>query len=150
MGGFAFLSRQTKDKFSQIYFYNLREKKIKEITIQKANIRDFKWSPDREAIAFLMAKPLTSAERERLAKGDDAQVIDQDYRHIHLWIFPLRDRKARLLTSQEEEVWSFNWSPDSRKIAMLASPLPTAEGHEYRSKLVLVDLKGGQEKVLTE
>ncbi|MFQ5722346.1 MAG: TolB family protein [Candidatus Aminicenantales bacterium] len=38
----AFLSRQPKEKYSQIYFYGLKENQTKKITDQKANIRDFK------------------------------------------------------------------------------------------------------------
>jgi len=144
----AFLSRQPKEKFSQIYFYNLKRKGIEKIINQKASIRDFKWSPDGKAIAFLMPKPLTPAERERLTRGNDAYVVDKNYRHTSLWILDLTDRKSRLLTPQDKTIWSFNWSPDSQKIAILASPLPTAEGQEYRSKLSLVDVESGQEKIL--
>jgi dipeptidyl aminopeptidase/acylaminoacyl peptidase len=145
----AFLSRGDKERNSQIYFYSLRTKEVEKITDEPGSIHALKWSSDGGKIAFLMAEPLTEKERERIRRGDDARVVDEDYRHTQLWLLDVESRKSRLLNQQEKTVWLFNWSPDSKRIAVLASFLPTAEGNEYRSHLYLRDVESGQETLLS-
>jgi dipeptidyl aminopeptidase/acylaminoacyl peptidase len=145
----AFLSRRDQDKKSQIYFYALKNGGVTKATDEKGSIRDLKWSPDNQKIAFLMADPPTEEEIQRRKKGDDAYVVDQDYRHTRLWILDVESRAVRLLTSPDITVWQFNWSPDSKKISLLASPIPTAEGMEYQSHLAVIDVQSGKETVLS-
>lgn len=145
----AFLSQRRKERDSQIYFYSLESKKEEKITDEPSSIRDLRWSPDGKKIAFLMAEPLTEEERERIERGDDARVVDEDYRHTKLWLLDVETRKSRLLTQQQMTVWLFNWSPDNKKIAVLASPIPTAEGNEYKSHLGLIDVESGREAILS-
>jgi len=99
-------------------------------------------------IAFLMAIPLSKEAIDRRRIGDDAFVVDKDARHTHLWIMDVESRKTRLLSHQDMTVWHFNWSQDCRKIVILASPIPTAEGNEYQSHLGLIDVQRGEEVIL--
>jgi len=145
----AFLSRRDKDKKSQIYFYSLKDGRVEKVTDEKGGIRDLKWSSDNRKIAFLMADRPTEEEIQRRKKGDDAYVVDQDYKHTRLWILDVESRAIRLLTSPDTTVWQFNWSPDSKKIALLASPIPTAEGMEYQSHLGIMDIQSGKKIVLS-
>ena len=50
----------------------------------------------------------------------------------------------RPLAAADETVWRFSWSPDGKRIAYLASELPTAEGQEYQSALYVLDLAGAR------
>lgn len=144
----AFVSRRNKEKNSQIYFYSLKNGDVKKVTDEKANIRDLKWSPDKRKIAFLMPDPLTEGEIKRRERGDDAYVIDQDHRFTRLWLLDVESRNTRLLTQQDKTIWHFNWSSDSKKIVVLASSIPTAEGNEYRSNLSLIDVQNVEETIL--
>jgi len=144
----AFLSRRDSDRNAQIYFYSLKAIELEKTTDEKSSIRNFKWSPDGQKIAFLMTKSRTEEEIERQKKGDDAFVVDEDFRQTHLWIMDVENLKTRLLTEQDMTIWRFRWSPDSQKIAVLASLMPTAEGMEYQSHLSLIDVAGGNENIL--
>lgn len=145
----AFLSRRNGEKNSQIYFYSMRDKKIEKGTAEKENIRDLKWSPEKRKIAFLMTDPFTEEEVRRRKEGNDAHVVDQNQKHTRLWILDIGSRTTRLLTHQDMTVWHFNWSPDAKKIVILASPIPTAEGNEYQSHLSVIDVQSGKEKILS-
>ena len=145
----AFLSRLPEDDFAQIYFYALADEKIEKATNANSPIRDFKWAPDGSTIALAMRDQLTRTDIGRLGVGDDAYVVGKDFKHYRLWILDLATGNARLLTQQDMTVTEFNYSPDGSKIAVLASPNPTAEGYEYNSHLGLVDVQTGEEKILT-
>jgi dipeptidyl aminopeptidase/acylaminoacyl peptidase len=145
----AFLSRRDKDGKSQIYFYCMKDETTEKVTDEKGSIRDFKWSPDNQKIAFLMTDSQTEEEIQSRKKGDDAYLVDQDYKHTRLWILEVKDRTSLLLSSHDMTVWQFNWSPDRKKIVFLASPMPAAEGMEYQSHLGLIDVRSGKETVLS-
>lgn len=146
----AFLSRRDGDRNSQIYFYIFNEEKTERVTEAKSSIRNLKWSPDGDVIAFLMADPPTEEEIRRLDEGDDAVVIDRDVKHVRLWFLDVQSRKIQPMTEPDMTVWDFGWSSDGEKIAVLASPVPAAEGQEYQSRLILVDIKNRSTKILAE
>ncbi|MCP2518881.1 S9 family peptidase [Candidatus Aminicenantes bacterium AC-335-K20] len=145
----SFISKEKNGKNFEIYLYSLETQEIKKLIGVKGRIRDQKWSPDGRMIAFLKTDSLTKEEIERQKIGDDAIIIDENYKHTRLWLFDFRTGKIRLLTHQDMTVWHFNWSPDSKKIVVLASPIPTAEGYEYQSHLSIIDVQSGREIVLT-
>ncbi|MCP2605023.1 S9 family peptidase, partial [Candidatus Aminicenantes bacterium AH-873-B07] len=146
----SFISLKENEKYPQIYLYSLETRRIKKLTYVKGRIRNHKWSPDGKTIAFLKTDPLTENEIERQKLGDDAFVVDENYKHIRLWILEIDSRRTRLLTHQDMTIWHFNWSPDSKRIVVLASPIPTAEGNEYQSHLGVIDVESGKEIVLTK
>ena len=146
----AFISRRGQDKSSQVYFYSPDHENTQRETDLEGNIKDLKWSPDGQRIAFLKEDTPSEQERARRDKGDDAQVVDRDYVHSRLWILEIASGKTRLLTGQNQTVFLFNWSRDSKTIAVQASPIPTAEGNEYQSHLGLVDFETGKERILIQ
>ncbi|MFQ5825013.1 MAG: prolyl oligopeptidase family serine peptidase [bacterium] len=146
----AFISRRGEERNSQIYLFSLKEESLEKLTDVKGRIRNLKWSNDNKTIAFLKTDPKTEEELERYKRGDDAFTVDQDFKHTRLWIMNVKSRTTNLLTHQDMTVWHFNWSPDSKKIVVLASPMPTAEGNEYQSHLSVIDVQSGKETILTE
>jgi dipeptidyl aminopeptidase/acylaminoacyl peptidase len=146
----AFISKRGELKIQQIFIHNLKKGTIQQITNEKSNIIDLKWSPDNKSIAFLMNDPHSKDEIERFNKGDDAYIVDQNYKHTHLYILDVNSKKTRLITKQNKTIWHFNWSPDSQKIVALVMPMPTAEGNEYRSNLSIIDIKKGKETILAD
>jgi dipeptidyl aminopeptidase/acylaminoacyl peptidase len=114
-------------------------------------VRDARLSPDGATIAFLKTDPETRADAERKKRGDDAMVIGEGHAHTRLYGLDLRTRAVRPLAVADETIWRFSWSPDGKRIAYLASALPTAEGQEYRSALFVLDVASGRvSRVTTE
>jgi dipeptidyl aminopeptidase/acylaminoacyl peptidase len=108
-----------------------------------AGAREAAFSPDGTRLAFLRA----DAEPPRT----DPVVVDEGpARHVRLWITDLSGAAPRTLLAEDLTVWRFGWSPDGRKLAVLASTSPLAEGLEYGSRLLLADLAGGAPRVLAE
>ncbi|MDH4257945.1 MAG: S9 family peptidase, partial [Candidatus Aminicenantes bacterium] len=88
----AFLSRRNGERSPQIYFYSLPDKKTEKVTAERGTIRDLKWSPDKNRIAFLMTDSFTEEEAKRREEGDDAFVVDQDEKHTRLWTLDVERR----------------------------------------------------------
>ena len=145
----SFISLRKNEKNPQIYLYSLETGTIKKLTNVKGRIREQKWSPNGKMIAFLKTDSPTKEEIRRQKMGDDAFVVDENYKHTRLWILNIKTGKVRLITRQDMTIWHINWSLDSQKIAVLASPIPTAEGNEYQSHLSVIDIQRGNEIILT-
>jgi dipeptidyl aminopeptidase/acylaminoacyl peptidase len=105
--------------------------------------REVAFSPDGRALAFLRADP-------EAPRGDPVVVDEAPARHTRLWIAGLLGGAPRKLLAEDLTVWRFTWSPDSRRIAVLASTSPLAEGQEYGSRLLSVDAASGAAAVLAE
>ena len=94
-----------------------------------ADVRDHAWSPDGKTIAFTAADE-DAAGKARAKQYGDFQVVRREYRFAHLWTLSVGDAmekaaKGRRVT--EGRTWSvdsFDWSPDSRRLAFSATKTP--------------------------
>lgn len=144
----AFLSRPAGEKYSQVYFYTLADRKIQKKTAANCLIRDFKWSTLGDQLALSMRDQLTRTDIRRSAEKDDAWEVGHNYKHFRLWLLDIVSGNARLLTQQDRTIVEFNFSPNGKKIAALSAPCPTAECTEYNSRLELIDIRSGETSVL--
>ena len=69
-----------------------------------------RWSPDGTALAFLSARP---------APGDSTSPKTQ------IWLMPLRGGEPARLTSLQNGVASFQWSPDGRRLVVAGRSGPS-------------------------
>lgn len=144
----AFLFRKEKEKTSQIYRLNPETGELHQWTSLESSIRDFEWSPDGRMIAFLKRDMPDDKERKFREKGYDAVVVDEYNLHTRLWLLKTGSKKISSLSSEGKTVFDFSWAPDGKRMAMRLSEIPTAEGNEYQSRLVLLDIETGEEKTL--
>ncbi len=144
----AFLFRKEKEKTSQIYMMSPETAKLQQLTFEDNSIRGLEWSPDGKMIAFLKRDLPGDKERKLQKKGYDAVVIDEYRLHTRLWLLELDSGKVRPLSREGRTVFDFRWAPDGKTLALRLSDIPTAEGNEYQSRLVLLDVKTMEEKIL--
>jgi dipeptidyl aminopeptidase/acylaminoacyl peptidase len=71
-----------------------------------------RWSPDGRAIAFLSARPVPSETAGESQKNQ-------------IWVLPLGGGEPRRLTSLQNGVSSFSWSPDGTRFACLSPTGPS-------------------------
>jgi Tol biopolymer transport system component len=112
------------------------------------DVERFHWSKDGELIAFTANPPETKAGKDRKEKYAEYEVYEKDYEQHQLWLIDARaaaqsclPAEAKKLTSDASlNIGSFNWSPDSTKIAFSASknPLLAFNGDQ---DIYLLDLK---------
>jgi dipeptidyl aminopeptidase/acylaminoacyl peptidase len=105
-------------------------------------VRDFEWSPDGNTIAFSRAdEPLPVHEK------DDARVVGEDRRLVHLHLAEVESGKTRRLTSGAFSLFAFGWSPDGATIAFSRGPGPTLDD-QYRADLYTVTVTSGEMRPL--
>ncbi|HEX4565655.1 MAG TPA: S9 family peptidase, partial [Vicinamibacterales bacterium] len=106
-----------RDEKRQIYVIDPQGGEARKLTSAEEGVGSFAWAPDSKSIAFTSTDPKTDADKNREKTYGDFDVIGEDYRMSHLWVFDVASKKARRLTSGAFTVGQFSWSPDGTRIA---------------------------------
>ena len=109
----------------------------------EGGVSNHAWSPDGRKIAFLSVgpKPVPGAKS---GKGpEDIIVHDADRPGPRIFVLDVAAKKVTPLTSGNEAVVDFCWSPDGRRIVYAAQPSPRVPDL-YRTDLFMADLGTGE------
>jgi dipeptidyl aminopeptidase/acylaminoacyl peptidase len=101
-----------------IYLIDFRGGEARAFTSEPTPIREFEWSPDGKQIAFTRIDEISADEEKRIAAKDDARVVGEGTRQVHLYLADVETGKARKLTSGALSVFDFDWSPDGAAIVV--------------------------------
>lgn len=112
-------------------------------------VRDFDWSPDGKLIAFTRIDELTPEEEKRAKEKDDARVIGEGRKFVHLYLADAATGETRRLTKGDFSIWTFDWSPDGKRIAFDRGP-GLGLDDMFRSDIYTVTIDGGELRPLTQ
>ncbi|HYV36142.1 MAG TPA: S9 family peptidase [Gemmataceae bacterium] len=132
----AFMSARSGKR--NIWMIRARGGEAEKLTDVKTGVTSFKWSPDGTAIAFTAADAQTAAEEKAAKMKNDARVVDQNVKMVHLHAIAVEKnadgkRTAKQLTSGDFSVGSalgggsFDWSPDGKIIAYTRTNSPAVD-----------------------
>ncbi|HEY0370796.1 MAG TPA: S9 family peptidase [Thermoanaerobaculia bacterium] len=110
-------------------------------------VREFEWSPDGKTIAFSRVDELTAEERKRAEEKDDARVVGEGAKRVHLYLVEVESGTVRRLTNGPFSIWTMQWSPDGKEIAFDRGP-GTGLDDLYRTDIYTVNVASGELKPL--
>ena len=111
----AFIS--DRDGKRQLYRIDITGGEAERLTSVDEGVTSFAWSPDGRSIAFTTLDPVPDTMKTREDRWGEVKIEDEDQRYTHLHVLDLGTRAVRRLTSGDFVVGSFDWSPDSTRIA---------------------------------
>lgn len=112
----AFISDRDGDP--QIFIINANGGEPVRLSLHKAPVLDFEWSPDGRHIAFVATEP---REKE---KTKPPVVVEEDHRFAQLWLIDTNSGQIIQLTKGERHIAGFNWSLDGERIVFTARSTP--------------------------
>jgi dipeptidyl aminopeptidase/acylaminoacyl peptidase len=126
----AFLSERGAGGKAQVFLIAPQGGEAVQLTHAETSISAFHWSPDGTMIAFTAPDPESKEHKQRKEKYGDLELVQQDYSMVHLWSTPVPEhvsdevKAERLTEGNIFSVGSFNWSPDSKRLAFSAARDP--------------------------
>ena len=78
----AFISDRTDKR--QIYVINPQAGEAEAVTTLEDGVESFAWSPDGKSLAYAATEPKSTLVKEREKKYGELQIVEQDYRMVHL------------------------------------------------------------------
>lgn len=110
-----FRAKLGDEKKTQVYKVSADGGSPDKITSHVESISQFEISPDGKRLAFVSTEEETSRKKQLTEKGFDAEIYEEEWLDINLYIQNLNEEKAKKLTSNFS-VFDFHWSPDNSKI----------------------------------
>jgi len=143
-----FLSDRAERGTNRIYLIRRDGGEARPLGNLAGDLRSPEWSPDGTRIAVLRKDQESEAEKARKESRDDAIVVDADPRRTRLWVVDVETGTARQLTYGTREVWSFAWSPDGDRFAIITTDEAGVDARFGPCDLWLIPATGGLPKHL--
>ena len=112
------------------------------ITFHTRSINSYEFI-NNDLLAMVSAEPQTEKKSNLLKKGFDAEIFEEEFQHLNLYLYNLKTNEVSQVTS-EVTVFDFTVSPDG-KFAAAAIAEKNLVDHSYMFKRIyLVNLETGE------
>ncbi len=132
----TFLSDREKRNIAQLYLVDETPRDARKLTDLPAGVSSHAWAPDGSHIALLSTDYIPEQD-------NDVKLFDADRRFRRLYLCNPDTGETQPLTHGDLHIWEYCWSPDSTKIAAIASDEPFEWGW-YDARLVTIDISTGE------
>lgn len=118
----------------EVYSLPMNGGEPKRVTQTERGVSSYEWSPDGNFIAYVMRNERSRLQRKNRKAGFRAKIVDEDWVGTSLWVWDAKLRTSTPL-SENGAVNSFEWAPDSRKLAVGISPRNLVDDRYMFSRL---------------
>jgi dipeptidyl aminopeptidase/acylaminoacyl peptidase len=149
----SFRMKTSRDTVTQVWMVPIDGGKAEPLTQSKSKIYDYAWHPSGEQIAYIAKTPKSQREKELKKKGYGFVFYEENLKHRNLYINDLTKENKRDGTRQLTDgmtVWTFEFSPDGKKIAATISPQNLIDHRYMFRKIHILELESGDLKQLTD
>jgi dipeptidyl aminopeptidase/acylaminoacyl peptidase len=133
----AFVSNRSNPDEMQLFVIDLNGGEAQALTDIRGCVDAPQWSPDGCWIAFLYNGALDKRP------DPDPIVVDADPLFNRVWLVNVETRDLKPITPETCHIFEYAWSPDGKKLVVLASPHPNPAEGWYSAQLHTVDLTTG-------
>ena len=140
------------DGEQQVWLLPLAGGEARRLTRAEVGVRSFRFSPDGRSVAYTMTDPETEEEKQRKKEKRDVELVDRNYRYVHLYAALVTDTpdpggEDRRLTEGAFSVTGFDWSSSDR-IVFAHQPDPRINTNRRAGDLSVVHLADGAVRLL--
>jgi dipeptidyl aminopeptidase/acylaminoacyl peptidase len=141
----AFLSDKEKKDQLQLYVAACDGTEVRKLTSLKGFLASPRWSPDGKQLAFLFTENSPRAAGPLQAKTPDVGVVEEHVYEQRLTVIDLKTHVCRQLTPADMYVYELDWSPDCKRLAVIAAH-GSGDNNWYIAQLYVLDIASGKMK----
>jgi dipeptidyl aminopeptidase/acylaminoacyl peptidase len=126
-----------RDGRNNLYIISSSGGDAEKITDSKSGVNNFEWSQDGKMIAYIMTDIPGETDEKRKKQKDDWYYVDEIILQNRLYVLWLDENdssgklKWKLLTRENRNIISFDWSPDGKWIVYAHGKSPLANDNLY-------------------
>lgn len=148
----TFRQKRSGDKSTSLYAIAVDGGEARRVFTHEIDIGAYDWSPDGLKIAFLGREKLPPTQTADREKGFRAEVFEEDWRPVKVWLAQPRFATDPWVESAGLEpqlldlpgsAHAVKWSPDGRWLAVSLAPTPGVDDTLMRQRLHVVDSGSG-------
>jgi dipeptidyl aminopeptidase/acylaminoacyl peptidase len=139
----AFLSDKGKKDQLQLYVVRADGTGLQKLTQLKGFLAGPRWSPDGRHLAVLFTENSPRAAGPLQAKPPDVGVVEERVYEQRLTIIDLKTGRLREVSPPDLYVYEYDWSPDSRSLAIIAAQ-GSGDNNWYIAQLYTLGLPSGK------
>jgi dipeptidyl aminopeptidase/acylaminoacyl peptidase len=121
----------------------------KKVTSHVKSVEKFKINHSGTSLAFTSTENHGSKKEDLLIKGFDAEIYEEEYLDLNLYITDLQKNITNKLTSNVS-VFDFYWSPDDKQIAAAIADRNLVDDSYMFKRIFLVDPVNGSKSKLVD
>jgi dipeptidyl aminopeptidase/acylaminoacyl peptidase len=120
----AFLSDKEKPGQMQVFVVSTTKKSARQLTRLSGSLAEPRWSPDGKQIAFLHTEGVPRPTGPTQAAEPELGEVGEHALAQRLTIIDAESGQRRAISPAGLHIHEFDWSPDGRHLAVVASPAP--------------------------
>lgn len=144
-----FLFRPEGAKANQICTIGINGGTPKALTDMPNAVTMYSINPNGKNIAFISTEPTTSAKKKLLDKGFDAEIYEEEFSDLNLYIYDFSSKTSKRITSNFS-VFDFVWSPQGDQIAAAIADKNLVDDSFMFKRIFLLDPANGSKVKLVE
>lgn len=145
----TFLGRFGDEKNNQVYKIDVNGGTPQKITNSPRSINRYELSYDNTQLAYVSTEPQPSKKSDLLDKGFDAEIYEEEYLDLNLYILDLKTQELRKITTGVS-IFDFKWKPDGKEIAAAVAEKNLEDYNQMFKRLYLIDPNSGAKTKLVE
>ena len=145
----TFLERREGDVGRQLYALPMAGGEASRVFTAGSGVAQYRWRPDGGAVAFTAGLPAPEGRTAARSAGFRQTVYDEDWNHIGLFLWT-KESGETVEIEVPGSVFSVEWSPDGRSLALALAPRPITDDSYMFKRLHVVDVATGQVRKLVD
>lgn len=145
----TFRARLGDIKETQVYSINVEGGSPEAVTKSENNISQYQVHPDGSKLAYVSTESQPAKKQDLKKKGFDAEIYEEEYLDLNLYIQDLKTGDVKKLTSGFT-VYDFHWSPDGQQIIAALADKNLVDYSYMFKRIYLIDQDNGTRTLLVE
>lgn len=144
-----FLHRPEGAKANQICTIGINGGTPKAITEAQNSVLSYSINPNGKNIAYTSTEPVASVKQKLVEKGFDAEIYEEEYSDLNLYIYDFSSKSTKRITSNFS-IFDFVWNPNGEQIAAAIADKNLVDDSFMFKRIFLLDPLNGSKVKLVE